>query len=165
MQKWNLGEKLGKENLDCKIQPWRKSTVNRKVKVNGQLPMMTSAILRNLMTSTRWRHLMTSVMADVDADVAVMTLAMMSTSDLAAHAACEHVVQSSPKLLLARDGMWGVRLCRFFSSDVDQSKSIPMTAAVRWSEQYWRRVRCVEKLLNLWPARGWSDEDDSSGFV
>ena len=62
---------------------------------------------------------MTSVMADVDADVTVMTLAMMSTSDLAVHAACEHVVQSSPKLLLARDGTWGVRLCRFFSSDVD----------------------------------------------
>ena len=74
---------------------------------------------------------MTSVMVDVDADVAVMTLAMTLAGDLAARAACEHVVQSSPKLLLARDSTWGVRLCRFFSSDVDQSKSIPMTAAVR----------------------------------
>ena len=63
MQKRNLREKLGKENLDYKSQPWKKSTVNgeqesqsqrstvnKKVKVNGQLPVMTSAIWRNLMT-------------------------------------------------------------------------------------------------------------------
>ena len=70
---------------------------------------------------------MTSVKADVDADVAVMMLA----SDPAVRVARERVVQSSPKLLSARNGAWEVGLCRFFSNDVDRSKSIPMTAAVR----------------------------------
>ena len=70
---------------------------------------------------------MISVRADVDADVAVMT----SAGDPTVRAARERVVQSSPKLLSTRDGAWGVGLCRFFSNDVDQSKSIPMTAAVR----------------------------------
>ena len=91
MQKWNLHEKLGKENLDCKSQHWRKSTVNRKVKVNGQLPVMTSA---------RWRNLMTLVRADV----AVMT----SAGDPMARGTHEHVPQFSPKLLSARDGAWRV---------------------------------------------------------
>ena len=55
---------------------------------------------------------MISVRADVDADVAVMTLA----GDPTARAARERVVQSSPKLLSMRDGAWGVGLCRFFST-------------------------------------------------
>ena len=41
-------------NNFCKIKVLRgKSMVNRKVKVNGQLPVMMSAVWRKLMTLTR----------------------------------------------------------------------------------------------------------------
>ena len=49
---------------------------------------------------------MTSARADVDDDVAEMTSAMTSTGDPAARGACERVVQSSSKLLSAREGTW-----------------------------------------------------------
>ena len=45
---------------------------------------------------------MTSARADVDDDVAEMT----SADDPAAREARERVVQSSPKLLSAREGAW-----------------------------------------------------------
>ena len=40
LQKWNLREKLGKEHLDWKSQPWRKvnGQCQRSVKVNSQIP-------------------------------------------------------------------------------------------------------------------------------
>ena len=47
---------------------------------------------------------MSSIRANVDANSAVMTSAMMSAGDPAARAACERVVQSSPKLLSVRGG-------------------------------------------------------------
>ena len=67
-------------------------------------------------------------MTSVRANVAVLTLAMTSVGDPAAR---ECVVQLSPKLLSAHDDAWGVGLCRFFSDDVDRSKSILMMATVR----------------------------------
>ena len=68
---------------------------------------------------------MTSTRADVDAGMAMMTLAMMSISDPAARGVRERVVQSSPKLRSTREGAWSI------FGDVDQRKMIPMTAAVR----------------------------------
>ena len=47
---------------------------------------------------------MSSIRANVDANSAVMTSAMMSAGDPTARAACERVVQSSPKLLSVRGG-------------------------------------------------------------
>ena len=69
MQKWNLREKLGKENLDYKSQPWRK--------VNGQSQQSkVNAVNGQRMTSARWRDADVSRWLDVDAarvDVALMT--------------------------------------------------------------------------------------------
>ena len=47
---------------------------------------------------------MTSVRADVDADMAVMKSAMTLEGDPMAHGAHERMVQSSPKLLSAHEG-------------------------------------------------------------
>ena len=48
---------------------------------------------------------MTSVRVDMDADVAVITSAMTSVGDPVVR---ERVVQSSSKLLLAREGTWSI---------------------------------------------------------
>jgi len=113
----------------------RKVNSNEKSTVKGQLPMMTSA---------RWHNLMTLAL---DADMAVMT----PVGDPATRGACERVVQSSLKLLSVREGAWSVWWSWFFAGDVDRSKTIPMTVAVRWLEQYrWR----VEKQPNLWLVHG-----------
>ena len=47
-------------------------------------------------------------MTSVRVDVAVITSAMMSASDPVARGARERVVQSSSKLLLAREGTWSI---------------------------------------------------------
>ena len=51
---------------------------------------------------------MTSVGADVDANMAVMKSAMTLAGDPMAYGARERMVQSSPKLLLMREGAWSV---------------------------------------------------------
>ena len=113
----------------------QKVNSEKKSMVNSQSQWSTT-----MMTSARWCNLMTSARADV----IVMTSAMTSTGDQ------RHVIQFSPKLWSTREGMWSIRWGQFFSGDVDQRKTIPMTATVSWSEQYWRGMRRVEKLPNLW---------------
>ena len=86
---------------------------------------------------------MTSTRADVDAGVAVMTSVMTSISDPAAHGVRERVVQSSPKLQLARKSAWSI------SGDVDQRKMIPMTAAVIGATLK-ARGKATESLTDVW---------------
>ena len=116
----------------------QKVNSEKKLTVNSQSQWSTT-----MMTSTRWCNLMTSARADV----VVMTSAMTSTSD---QRRVRRVIQFSPKLWSTHKGTWSVRWGQFFSGDVDRRKTIPMTTAVSWSEQYWRGMRRVEKLSNLW---------------
>ena len=107
LQKWNLCEKLGKKHLY-----YKKSTVNSQ-----------SQWSTTMMTSARWCNLMTSARADV----VVMTSAMTSTSD---QRRVRRVIQFSPKLWSTREGTWSIRWGQFFSGDIDQRKTISMTATM-----------------------------------
>ena len=134
------------------LKNWAMSTWTAKSqlweKVNGQ-QQSQSQRSTTMITSARWRKLKMSARADM----VMMTSAMSSTGDQRRVECVRHVIQSSRKLWSTREGVWRVRWGRFFSGDVDQRKTIPMTAAVSSSKQYLWRMRRVEKLSNLWLAR------------
>ena len=123
-----------------KVNYEKKSTVNNQSQSQRSTTMITSA---------RWCKLKTSARADM----VMMTLAMTSAGDQRRVECVRHMIQSSQELWSTREGVWRVWWGRFFSGDVDQRKTIPMTAAVRSSKQYLWHMRRVEKLLNLWSAR------------
>ena len=100
---------MGKEHQDCKKSTLGQSQRLTLSQVNGQRSTKVEVIkLTDWMMTSASDVSKQAIRADVDADVAMMTLAMTSVGDLVARGVCERMVQSSSKILLAREGAWSV---------------------------------------------------------